>query len=75
MIRMRSESHVRFGLFVDHGCAGDLTLRVEEFEDFVRKLGAVVNEDAARPDRDGYFKMLVEGGMEAETRRIQEGRR
>jgi len=75
MIRRRSPSHVRFGLFVNHGYAGELTLRTEEFYDFVLMLEAVISEDAAQEVQDEYFEQLVEDGMEAETKRIQEGRR
>lgn len=38
-------------------------------------LEAVISEDAAQEVQDEYFEQLVEDGMEAETKRIQEGRR
>jgi len=37
-----SKTHKHFSLFVNGGYAGKLTLRSEEFDDFVEKLGAEV---------------------------------
>jgi len=37
-----SPSHIRFRVFVNHAYAGGMTLRVEEFDDFVDRLDAKV---------------------------------
>ncbi|HNR58787.1 MAG TPA: hypothetical protein PKJ51_10055 [Methanothrix sp.] len=38
-VRRSTPSHVYFGLFVNGSLAGEIILRLEEFEDFERRLG------------------------------------